>query len=161
MSLLSQLTEGREESYLAAARSYFGLRWEWPNICHLLFILLSSAVRRDPDGAGWIGAFIVSVTVYLWICFALGGEGAEVYAVILGDVVSSARRRFFHRSTCPGALQHTDCSWSWDQAQVLGWTSLFYWSWNMEQAKTGQWLHAGTSGWYLRMALVLQIFCGK
>lgn len=60
-------------------------------------------------GTGWIGAFLVSVTVYLWICSALSGEGAEVYAVILGDVVASGRRRFFHSSTCPAALEHTDC----------------------------------------------------
>lgn len=51
-------------------------------------------------GAGWIGAFIASVTVYLWICFALCGEGAEVYAVILADVVPSARNT------------QTACSWS-------------------------------------------------
>lgn len=93
-SLLIQLTEGREDSFLPAARSYVGFRWEWPNICHLLFILLSSAERGDLVVDGSIGVFNVCVTTYLWSCFALCREGTEVYAMILGDVASSAGRRF-------------------------------------------------------------------
>lgn len=43
---------------------------------------------------GSTGVLNVCVTVYLWSCFALRREGSEVYAMILGDIASSARRRF-------------------------------------------------------------------
>ena len=59
-----------------------------------MFILLSSAERGDVVVDGSIGVFNARVAVYLWSCFALWREGSEVYAMVLGDVVSSARRRF-------------------------------------------------------------------
>lgn len=92
MSLLIQLTGG-EDSCLAAAWSYVGWGCEWPNICHLLFILLSSTETGDLLVDGLTGDVNVRVAVYLWSCFALCREGSEVDAVIFGDAASSARRR--------------------------------------------------------------------